>query len=94
LKLATYLNLVQSLGMRGVIRPISIEYLLVEVLIQAQATIYWVAEDLGHSYLELKEHTVNDKHLVYLLLISFTALFTRIGTAECRIVRRLQVSNV
>jgi len=33
--------------------PLSNEYLLGEVLDQAEAQIYWVAEDLGHSYLAL-----------------------------------------
>jgi hypothetical protein len=70
------------------------EYLLGEVLSQVQAQIYWVADDLGHSYLALKEHTAYDKHLVYLILISVTALLTRIGTAESRMVQRLQVSSV
>jgi hypothetical protein len=74
--------------------PLPSEYLLGEVLSQAEAQIYWVAEDLGHSYLALKEHTANDKHLVYLILISVTALLTRIGTAESRMVQRLQVSTV
>jgi hypothetical protein len=74
--------------------PLPIEYLLGEVLSEAQAQIYWVAEDLGHSYLALKKHTANDKHLVYLILISVTALFTRIRTAESRMVQRLQVSTV
>jgi len=74
--------------------PLPNKYLLGEVLSQAQVQIYWVAEDLGHSYLALKEHTANDKHLVYLILISVTALLTRIGTAESRMVQRLQVSTV
>jgi hypothetical protein len=42
----------------------------------------------------MKEHTASDKHLVYLILISVTALLTRIGTAESRMVQRLQVSTV
>jgi len=33
--------------------PLPNEYLLGEVLSQAQVRIYWVDEDLGHSYLAL-----------------------------------------
>jgi hypothetical protein len=73
--------------------PLPNEYLFGEVLSQAQAQIYLVAGDMGHSYLALKEHTANDKHLVYLILISVTALLTRIGTAESRMIQRLQVST-
>jgi hypothetical protein len=94
LKLSTYLILVQRLRIRGIILPLPIEYLLGEELGRDKAKIYWVAEDLGHSYLALKEHTADDKHLVYLILISVTALLTRIGTTESRMVQRLQVSTV
>jgi hypothetical protein len=44
---------------------------------------------MGRSCFELKEHAVNDKHLVYLILISVTALLTKIGTAESRMVQPL-----